>query len=385
MTTSYFSYDNIQVMTNNIFWDELDHFLYYDFWHREGHDSSIEIRKKNLYEFKELTDKYKINFDITGDTLEYIVINSKLNTNSKSDNFSINYKEKDKFLNAVANSKFKLIDLNKRTAFLYRNNRLLRISFSKFLSYYINKKNELFLDDIELSYSTFNKNILYISLPFRKFVYKLLNKIRVFNLKMKNEKDFFFFSRRLNIDDITRTSVYEMNLKTFLNLKIENELSVNWLMRRKHLDIVTKNKENIKVKEIIKYFSNKTNLTKKIKSIKQTDNLKTYKEPISHNKSFWNSGNNYFINNLLYGFRKNVIPYSKANKYIKEVNKPNLYSKDYYESLEVMSDKEIKKFLEDNPIEVTNNSVTSGKHRVFAMINRLLEDKEYIPIYVEVG
>ena len=371
-------------MTKNIFWDKLDHFLYYDFWHRSGHDCSIKIRKKNIHEFKELADKYKINFDITGDTLEHISLNSKLNTKSKSDKFSINYEEKEKFLNAVENSSFQLVNLHKRTAFLYINNRLLEISFLKFFSSYVNKKNELFFDEIELSYSILNKAILYITMPFRRFGYKLFNKIRVSNLLLKNKKEFFLFRRRLDIPDIKRTGIYAMNLKTFLNLKIENELSINWLMRRDHLDIVTKNKKNIKVKDIVKYFSNKTNLHNKIQSIKETDNLKIYKEPISHNKSFWNSGNNYFINNLLYGFRKNVTPYNKANKYIKEVNKPNLYSKNYYESLEIMSDNEIRIFLKENPIEVTNNSVTSGKHRIFAMINRLIDDKEYIPIYVEI-
>ena len=34
-------------MTNNI-WDSLDYFLYFDYWHREGHEKSLQIRKNNF-------------------------------------------------------------------------------------------------------------------------------------------------------------------------------------------------------------------------------------------------------------------------------------------------------------------------------------------------
>ncbi len=46
----------------------------------------------------------------------------------------------------------------------------------------------------------------------------------------------------------------------------------------------------------------------------------------------------------------------------------------------MMNDEEIKSFLFETPIEVQNNAVIGGKHRVFAMIGRLLEDKPYIPM-----
>ena len=50
-----------------------------------------------------------------------------------------------------------------------------------------------------------------------------------------------------------------------------------------------------------------------------------------------------------------------------------------------MNEEELRTFLKDNPIEVTNNCVTSGKHRVYAMIGRIAKGKDYIPFYVEVG
>ena len=45
-----------------------------------------------------------------------------------------------------------------------------------------------------------------------------------------------------------------------------------------------------------------------------------------------------------------------------------LYSFDYYTDLEKMNDKEIQQFLMNNPIEITDRHITSGRHRVAAMI-----------------
>ena len=44
-----------------------------------------------------------------------------------------------------------------------------------------------------------------------------------------------------------------------------------------------------------------------------------------------------------------------------------------------MNDDDIKLFLSRSLIEITDNSVTGGKHRVFAMIGRLLDGEHYIP------
>ena len=44
-----------------------------------------------------------------------------------------------------------------------------------------------------------------------------------------------------------------------------------------------------------------------------------------------------------------------------------------------MSNKEIKDSLCSSLIETENNAVISGKHRVFAMIGRLVDGKSFIP------
>jgi len=47
-----------------------------------------------------------------------------------------------------------------------------------------------------------------------------------------------------------------------------------------------------------------------------------------------------------------------------------------------MNDNEIADFLMKHPLIVENGCVTSGKHRVFAMIGRLASGKSYIPFKV---
>ena len=65
------------------------------------------------------------------------------------------------------------------------------------------------------------------------------------------------------------------------------------------------------------YFKNTNNLEKAKKEIIQTDTSNVFEEPMYANKNFWLTGNNFFINNIIYQFRKNVVSYKKANEYIK--------------------------------------------------------------------
>ena len=88
-----------------------------------------------------------------------------------------------------------------------------------------------------------------------------------------------------------------------------------------------------------------------------------------------------FIYPIYFEFRKNVVPYKKANDYISKNKTPNIYSYEYYENLPSMSDEEVVKFLEKNPIEITNNYITSRRHRVSAMCGRIINGKDYLPIH----
>jgi hypothetical protein len=203
-------------------------------------------------------------------------------------------------------------------------------------------------------------------------------------LRIYRKYNFYKFKKLMNMPNLKRKEIYPIPENVFLNLNFEDRYSVNWKHRKQHLDILTCNKRNKKIKHIISYFKDKNNYEKTLLNIIESENMNLFEEPISQNKKFWSQGNNYFIYPLIFGFKKKVVPYKKANEYISK-NKHNLYSKKYYENLEDMTDEEIKSFLINNPIEITNNCITSGRHRVCAMMNRLINDEKYITFYADIG
>ena len=168
-----------------------------------------------------------------------------------------------------------------------------------------------------------------------------------------------------------------------LNICVESKKSINWLLRKPHLDIVTNNKKNITVRDILIYLKTSGSLENIAQKVIETDTTKKFEEPIHLNKKFWLSGNNYYIYPLIYGFKKNVVAYKEVNKYIDQNKEPMLFSSEYFLSLDDMSNNQIKELFENSPIEITNNAITSGRHRIFAMIGRMLRGEEFIPIYAK--
>ena len=58
-------------------------------------------------------------------------------------------------------------------------------------------------------------------------------------------------------------------------------------------------------------------------------------------------------------------------------------TEEYYNSLELMSDEELKVFLKEHPVEFDNGFIRHSYHRACAMIGRLLKGKSYIPFYMK--
>tara|TARA_B100000963_G_scaffold360467_1_gene391451 strand:- start:1742 stop:3172 length:1431 start_codon:yes stop_codon:yes gene_type:complete len=85
--------------------------------------------------------------------------------------------------------------------------------------------------------------------------------------------------------------------------------------------------------------------------------------------------NSQYYNCMIAGFRKGV-----ENHH--DIGWDNL-TKEYYDSLELMSDEEIEDYLEGNPVEFDNGFIKHSYHRAYAMIGRLVEGKSYIPFYME--
>jgi len=179
----------------------------------------------------------------------------------------------------------------------------------------------------------------------------------------------------------TGVSYKKISEDEFLALLIEPSDSFNWKWRKPHLDILTNSRENDRVVDILSSFKDLEGLDRVLESVVVTDTSKKFKEPHNYDPRFWQSGNNFFIYNVKYQFRRGVIEYQDANTYIEMNLKPLLYSEEYYSSLDEMSEADIENLVRKSSIEVTAGAVTGGKHRVCAMLGRILAGKSYVPFW----
>jgi len=109
------------------------------------------------------------------------------------------------------------------------------------------------------------------------------------------------------------------------------------------------------VKDVIDFFQNKNNLDKITSELKLNN---------------WQ-----YFNCMMAGFRHNVADHHKLGW-------ENL-TKEYFNSLSEMSDKEIEVMLKDNPVGFQNGFIKHGYHRAVAMIGRLIKGESYIPFYMK--
>jgi len=109
------------------------------------------------------------------------------------------------------------------------------------------------------------------------------------------------------------------------------------------------------IREIVEYFSHQENRDKVEAKLKPAN---------------WQ-----YYNCMLAEFRHNVADHHALGW-------ENM-TKEYYESLDVMEDNEIEKFLREVPVEFHNGFVKHSYHRACSMIGRLINGKPYIPFYME--
>jgi hypothetical protein len=361
-----------------------------------------EIRINNLIDINRIFSKHKKLIWLQGKTLVGIYKHRRLFFDN-DDDFGIFSKDvtyfNDLIIPELTKLGFKVIRANENMISLERNYRYIDVCIfslksnnqvgyslkvfdkSHFKNFdEISFKNEKFkvpsktnqLIDILENYRrprkiTIRKIYNKASILFNIYKYKIIE----FNLDYPK-----WFLYVLNI------KMYYISKEEFLNLKIEPDNSYNWVWRKNHLDLVTNFGKCKKIDEIVEFFSKKENILDVDNQVIETDTKKIFYHPINSDMDFWWNGNNFFWYCIKFGFRKNVVPYSKANEYIKKGLSPSLYSSKYYESLAPLSDFEIQNSFEKQPIEIKNNSVLGGKHRVFAMIGRLINGKDYIPIRV---
>ena len=119
-------------------------------------------------------------------------------------------------------------------------------------------------------------------------------------------------------------------------------------------EIIHNDKKIKTVREAVEYFSNMEN-------IKNTANKLTIK-----NHQYWNC--------MWAEFRRNVENHHKRGW-------ENM-TKEYYDSLEPMTDDDIRVALVDDPVQFFGGFLKHGYHRAVSMIGRLINGKEYIPFYM---
>jgi len=188
------------------------------------------------------------------------------------------------------------------------------------------------------------------------------------------------FSRRLASASLVKASQHAplvLSLDEFLELKIDADHSGNWVWRGAHLTKVINQGETFG-----QALSRLRNTPETLESdVVETPLDHPVEEPINLSRSFWKRGDNFFIYPFLFGYRHLVVPYHAANLYILAARGPRLYSRGYFESLPAMSAAEIGVFLRENPIEVTQGAVTSGRHRAMAMFGRIFRGEGYEDVF----
>ena len=167
----------------------------------------------------------------------------------------------------------------------------------------------------------------------------------------------------------------------FLSLKLVDKNPLNQLVRKPHFDKVTSFGRIKTVGELVEFLKSTNGFESLLQDTKEPIILELDDIPMHLNLKFWQNGNRYFINCILAGYRKNVLSYEKAKDY-DCLNEP-LYSTDYYSKLELMSYNEIESLLTYSPIAIRENAIASGRHKVFAMIGRLVLNDKYVPFWVD--
>ncbi len=190
--------------------------------------------------------------------------------------------------------------------------------------------------------------------------------------------------RRMKELLLTKTVVRPLSYEEFLALKIEADNSINWVLRQPHLDILTDGGRWRTVGSIIDYLKGEDRLAQiRQHGVVETPTAKPFAEPLNLNEIFWKKGNNFFFYCVFYGFRMGVIPYERANQYIGEGRQPMLYSASYYEALKIMSEDDIRALLAQAPLLCEAGAVVHGKHRVCAMMGRILSGQAYLPFQIK--
>ena len=240
------------------------------------------------------------------------------------------------------------------------------------------------LSNIGYFHSLYIKSIR-INQFINRYFLKIIN-LRLLKKFLYNKFKFLLCKILINLSFIKlskKIRYRKLKEEEFLNLEYLDNNELNFILRRRHFDIILNGGKLKKIKDIVKWFSIEKNILKSMKLISEPEKILLKNLPRHLDRNFWENGNSQFFNCMIYGFRKKIVSYEKISSIID--NKNRIYfSGDYYNSLPIMSDIEIENMLNENPIIIKDNKyVASGRHRVAAMIGRLIKGEKYIPFIIE--
>ena len=393
---------------NNVEWCDFDFLINKYYWDNQKLEESIKIRNKNLIDLSIILKKHNANFWLQGRTLlgiykfdkllkdhdddlgmwleDFDLLKDKIISDFNDIGFS-KIRQTESIISFIRDDRY--IDLclftNKLKKSGYGHKWFSKIYFQKFenikwnnVDFPIPQKSDFLLKEM-YDFSLLQNFKKVINRALKLSNYKRLYRficVRVLEKSPHFLRPIFAFL--FIYSDIKYKKISEVE---FREMHIEPLDSFNWRWRKTHLDIVTNNCNNKLIDSIINYFKVEANLQSKLIEVKETDTTLPFNEPSNFDRRFWQSGNNFFIYCINYEFREGVHPYSKANEYIREVNKPLLFSANYYKNLRALSTSEIEALVLKSPVEITNGAFTGGKHRAFAMIGRLVSGKGYVPFW----
>ena len=350
------------------FEDDFKNEVYWDFFKK---NNDIKSRLEFLFYLTSVLHENNVMYALYSDTKKELVKNINLNKQLVFDEIVINRKNIDVLLDLIQKINLKVRKDKYGRIIVQNKERIIKITLT-----YLNIKNS------DINYIEIYKNRLYfLKSPVKN---KLLGKVSFIYFEYVFKKFIKLISNLFQKEKNKNFELKKIGLDEFANLYIETKHSINWILRKPHLDLVTKDGKYRKVKQIVKYFQKSENMEMILSKLIITDTRKPFELPIQINENFWLKGNNFFVLPMIFQFRKNVTPYEEVNDYISKDKKPMLYSWEYYKNLPFMNDNEIEEFLMKNPIEIIDNTITSGRHRTLAMIGRLVEKKKYIQFYAYV-
>mgnify|MGYP006103545061 CR=1 FL=1 len=176
---------------------------------------------------------------------------------------------------------------------------------------------------------------------------------------------------------------YKIGEREFKELTIYEGNFIESFVRQKQYLIVTDNLQKIRINEIVNFMKEKTIDFVWNNYSEQPGKMIPKNVDRWLDQDFWQNGNTHFLGNIKYEFRKGTIAYENFNSDTQPIDADIFLSTEYFENRQLMNDIEIANLLDDNSISLRGKHVTSGRHRVFAMVGRLINGKQYIPFTVD--